>query len=421
MRYRPFTNLTDFSHDLATFVTFIGGAEYGRRLHRLGKGLNHKGYVTPVDDLRFSLELELLNLELLRRRSVGGNLPWYPERLHEAAEFVMGVGEAIPHLSTAAKNKLRGQIIGGLKTNGLRSLQHEMRIAVALSRRDCDVRFADLEGLGSFDFLAHRDAVEFEVEGKSLPIFSGYPIQPQDAEKLFIELRRKFGGWSDRTRIPILNITIDGKLPANRDDHLRLIAACNDAVAKQGDTKVEHHTAVHFVGTIPDGPEKPIRDVTHRDAFSNGIAVYFLPSHPKVIVRLRSVKKSRFARNMVLAISDAAKRQLTGSRPGIIWTHIDYIDKALFASLAYSAKRPSLFDSIANAVFNSANRRHVIQVVFSGAPHFSKDSNHGRSSFETVIYNAPDNKFGGPMFFSGGRTQIANATEKPEDGAEAKA
>ena len=58
----------------------------------------------------------------------------------------MGLGEAIPHLSPAASKKLRGQIIGGLKTNGLRPLQHEMRIAVAVSNLDCNVRFADLEG-----------------------------------------------------------------------------------------------------------------------------------------------------------------------------------------------------------------------------------------------------------------------------------
>jgi hypothetical protein len=419
MRYRSVTDLKDFSRDLATFVSFMGGARYGRLLERLGQGLNHKGYVTPVDDLRFSLELELLNLELLRRQNARGNLRGIPERLHEAAEFVMGLGEAIPHLSTVAKKRLQGQIVGGLKTNGLRSLQHEMRVAVALSRRDCDIQFADLEGAGSFDFLAEREALEYEVECKSLPIFSGYPIQPQDADKLSSELHRKFGGWSDRTRIPILTITIDGKLSADRAEQLGLIAACNEAVAKQGDTKVEHHATVQFIGTIPDAPMKPLMEHARRDAFLHGIAVFFLPKHPKVIVRLQSVRKSRFARNIVTDISDAAKHQLTGTRRGIIWTHIDYIDKAMFDSLAYSAAHPSLFDQIANAVFNSAKRRHVTQLIFSGAPYLSKDSTLGRSTFESVIYNAPESKFGEPALFGGGKTQRKATTSavsaaKPE-------
>jgi hypothetical protein len=72
---------------------------------------------------------------------------------------------------------------------------------------------------------------------------------------------------------------------------------------------------------------------------------------------------------MVADISDAAKRQLTGTRPGIIWTHIDYIDKATFDSLANSETRPSLLDRIATAVFESPKRRHVTQLMFSGAPY----------------------------------------------------
>lgn len=413
MRYRSVTDLADFSRDLGTFVSFMGGAEYGHLLERLGKGLNHKGYVTPIDDLRFSLELELLNLEQRRRRSVGGNVHRIPEHVHEAAEFVMGLGETIPHLSTMAKKRLHGQIIGGLKTNGLRSLQHEMRVAVALSRQGCDIKFADLEGVGRFDFLAERDALEYEVECKSLPIFSGYPIQPQDADKLSNELRRKFGGWSDQTRIPILTITLEGKLPADRAEQLRLVAACNEAVAKQGDIKVEYHTTVQFIGTIPDGPVKLIMERAGRDAFLHGIAVYFLPKHPKAVVRLQSLKKSRFARNIVTDISDAAKHQLTGTRGGVIWTHIDYIDKAMFDSLAYAVTYPSLFDQIANAVFRSEKRRHVTQLIFSGAPYLSKDDTYARSTFQYVVYNAPESKFGEPLLFSGGRTQRKGAIPPP--------
>ncbi len=204
--------------------------------------------------------------------------------------------------------------------------------------------------------------------------------------------------------IPILTIIIDGRLPADRVYQLRLIAACNEAVAKQGEVRVEPGTTVQFVGTIPDGPAKPILERASRDAFLHGIAVYFL-LNPKGIVRLQSIRPSRFARNIVTDISNAARHQLSGTRPGIVWTHIDYIDKTMFDSLAYSARRPSLFDQIANAVFNSAKRRHVMQLIFSGAPYLSKDDTYGRSAFESVIYNAPESKFGEPMLFGGGKTQ----------------
>jgi hypothetical protein len=149
MRYRSKNTPDDFSRDVAAFIDLIGEDEYRRLLVDLGKGLRLKGYVTETDDLRFSLELQLLNLELLRGK-FRGQLPGAPQQIHEAADFVTGVGQTIPHLSAPARTKLRGQIIGGLKTDGLRALQHEMRVAGMISKIGCNVIFADLESNGGW-------------------------------------------------------------------------------------------------------------------------------------------------------------------------------------------------------------------------------------------------------------------------------
>jgi len=113
MRYRSRNNHEQFSSDVAAFVNLIGEKEYLQLLFKIGIGLNHKGYVTEIDDLRFSLELQLLELELLRIQTKGA-LPGVPPPLHEAADFVLGVGQAIPHLSERARRELRGKLLGGL-------------------------------------------------------------------------------------------------------------------------------------------------------------------------------------------------------------------------------------------------------------------------------------------------------------------
>jgi hypothetical protein len=66
MRYRSRSDAFQFSADAAVFVDLMGGLEYVTLLLEIGKALNSKGFVTAIDDLRFSLELDLLNLELLR-------------------------------------------------------------------------------------------------------------------------------------------------------------------------------------------------------------------------------------------------------------------------------------------------------------------------------------------------------------------
>ena len=72
MRYRSLTSPAAFWDDVATFTDFVGPGEYMKSLRALHDGLNKKGYVTQTDDLRFSLELQLFNIELLRRQ-LGGN------------------------------------------------------------------------------------------------------------------------------------------------------------------------------------------------------------------------------------------------------------------------------------------------------------------------------------------------------------
>ena len=194
MRYRSKSDGNDLSRDLTTLVEFVGEAEYRALLTSIGRGLNHKGYVTQSEDLRFSLELELVNLELLRigtSEQLSGASPEF----HEAVEFVCSLGQTIPHLSSRAQAKLRGQIIGGPKTNGLRSLQHEMRVAGTISRLGFDISFSDLEGTGGYDFLAERSGLAYEIEAKCLSAYVCQPIPPQDADKLYLEYAE---GLTDR-------------------------------------------------------------------------------------------------------------------------------------------------------------------------------------------------------------------------------
>jgi hypothetical protein len=316
MRYRSRNTSDDFSRDVAAFINLIGEGEYRRLLVKLGKGLNHKGYVTETDDLRFSLELQLLNLELVREK-VAGQFPGAPEHIHEAADFVTGLGQTILHLSAQARAKLRGQIIGGLKTNGLRPLQHEMRVAGMISKLGCDVIFADLEGDGGCDFFAEKDGVTYEIEGKSLPIFSGQPILPQDAEKLFLALRQKFDGWKDAAQIPILNVTVKNRLSPGHADLLELVEACNTAAATRQNLAVGSDAAVQFLGAIPDALYPKVALAARLDMLRNGINVYVSEGQPKIVVRLFSERSGRFVQNVITTISDASKRQFSGNRPGI--------------------------------------------------------------------------------------------------------
>ena len=322
MRYRSRSDGAQFSSDAAAFVNLLGQRKYLQLLQELGAGLNHKGYVTEIDDLRFSLELQLLNLELLRIQNKGV-LSGVPGNLHEAADFVLGVGQTIPHLSERARRELRGKLISGLKTNGLRPLQHEFRIAGEVSRLGYDVTFKDLEGgKGGFDFLAEGNGKAFEVEGKCVPAFLGQAIQPQEAEKLFSALAQKFSGWTDDNSIPILSITLRKRLNVSQSAISSLVEACNSAARTRTTTVVEDYTSVKFLGAVPETSSDRLSEIAQFDRASTWANVFLSLTKPRVAVRLLSSRPSKFVPNILTTVSDAAKRQLSGSRPGIIWLHI---------------------------------------------------------------------------------------------------
>ena len=390
-------------------MNLLGQTEYLQRVLTLGRGLNQKGYVTEIDDLRYSLELQLLNLELLRIQEKGA-FSGVPGDLHEATDFVLGVGQTIPHLSEKARRELRSKLLGGLKS-GLRPLQHEFRIAGAVSHLGYDVTFADLEGgEGGFDFLAERDDKAFEIEGKCVPAFSGQAILPEDAEKLFLALAQKFSGWTDDTSIPILSVTLRARLDVKQSAIAALIEACNSVARMRTTTVLEDYATVKFLGAVPEASIDRLSEIVQIDRMSTGANVFLSITKPRVVVRLESARSSKFVPNILATLSYAAKRQFSGTRPGVIWLHIDYLDPVHFNSLAYAEEGASFFDLLALAVLNSPKRPHISQLVFSGGAHLVRQSGYATSSFKKVVYNGPRCQFGSPLLFPGGKNRKSSVT-----------
>ncbi len=113
--------------------------------------------------------------------------------------------------------------------------------------------------------------------------------------------------------------------------------------------------------------------------------------------------------NILATLLDAAKRQFSGTRPGVVWLHIDYLDPVSFNSLAYSEKGFSFFDLLALAVLDSPKRPHISQLVFSGGAHLVRRNEYARSSFKKVVYNGPRCQFGSTLLFPHGRNAISSS------------
>jgi hypothetical protein len=395
MRYRPASTPVELSKDLGEFVELVGENVLLRSLWRLGRGLRNKGYVTALDDIRFSLELQLLNLMLCRDKN-SGQITSIAKGVHEAVDFITGIGQSIPYLSPKAKIKLRGQIIGGIKTNGLRPLQHEFRVAGKLSDLGCDVQFADLEDLGAHDLMATKNGIEFEVEAKSTPVYSGRSLLLPDAEKFFDVVRKQFDGPTDCTKIPVLNLKLKNRISIKHETLLRLVAACNEVARTKSNQDIDSETSIQFVGEVPDASYEELSIPTNIDWLKNGVLAYVPVAPPKVIVRLCSEKQDRFAENIAATVSECCKKQLSGTKPSVIWVHIDYIKTPDFHSLSFASQGTSQLDHLASVIFSSPNREQLSQLIFSGGTYLRREGVRSWSHYDIVVYDNPNYQY--PQF-----------------------
>jgi hypothetical protein len=404
MRYREINDVGDFSRDVAVVIDFIGQEEYRRSFAAIGKSLNLKGFVTPFDDALFALELDLFNLEMLRTKC-SGNFQSLPEKCHEGVSFLIGLGQTIPVLSPGARVRLLGRLRSGLQ-EGLWPLQHELGVAGNLSKRGWDIYFHDLEEGGGYDFLVSQKGTKFEVESKAISAFTGWPIKPENLNKLLVEIKQHFDCEYD-TGIPLIGLKLSGSLPAERTLLQQLVSALT-MVAQTREGLSVLGSQVRFIGTISDMTLQKLHVAASVHARMAKKIVLVIPPPPKLVLELDSDKPIQLERKIIRTVNGAAREQFSRLNPAVIWTHVKFITKEGFTQLSTSKDgRACLFDSMASRVLLSEKRNHLTQLVFTGGSFLEKTGDTACSSYEAAVYDSPICRFGKKIVFPGGRTRAA--------------
>jgi hypothetical protein len=401
MRYRDRNSPDDFSNDVALVVDFIGEKEYRQALEKIGTDLNSKGFVTPFDDALFAVELDLLNLEILRTQC-SGRFTLLPEPCHAGVDFLLGLGQTIPSLSHTGKTILLGRIKKGLD-EGSWPLRHELLVAANLSKRGWDIQFHDFEEGRGFDFLVTKDGMTYEVEAKAISAFTGWPIKPENLNKLLVEVKQHFV-WNDSNSIPVIGATLSSSLSPDRQELERLVSAFS-TVARTKREFALPEARMRFIGTVPNMTPDKLMRACYAHAKMRKTIVLVNPNQPKLVLELDSNRPIQIGRKLIQTINESARKQFSRSHPAVIWTHVNFISEDVFLGLgAKQNGRASFLDYVANGTLTSEKRNHLSQLVFSGGSFLHKTDSVGCSSYRPIVYNSPICRYGKSIIFEGGRT-----------------
>lgn len=321
---------------------------------------------------------------------------------YELAAFASGVMAIDAHLSVQAKNRLRGQLVDGLKSDkGLLSLQHEVSTAVHLVQSGFDLTCHDLENGGGFDYVATREGLEIEVECKMFSGDIGRRIHKRAQAKLFRRLRARLLQVLNGLRTGLLlRVTFPVRLSSSDSQHAHVCAAVDTGLLSGAGFQSEEcavSTLEFDVASSPFGslPQRPLDQATARRFVTTltgnrnpAMAAMFTEGGQVLIVLFESAKPDDVLGGMRHQLREAAAKQFSGSRPGVLVAQIHDLTNEQLQELAGSDSLDRLqaprLQVMTSDLLQSDSRKHVHSVIYRGTPALQSDQ--GTVSSRGVSY-----------------------------------
>jgi hypothetical protein len=395
------------------FVTITGWEPWEKRLVALGQQVKENPLLKGHFAERYALELEMGKLHRNVRLGRKIKLP-KTYQAYALLSFIAMIARTYDRLGAEGQRRLAGMLRSALDDEyGLAPVQHEMNVAAHLMSKGFDVTFSDIESGGGFDMLAVREGVEIEVECKTHSADIGRKIHRRRLyqlggcmlSKLESALARRDGGQLAQIKLPK---RLDGI-----DRHLRDISECLDSVLREGISfagpepcAIEYRTfsltGGPFGTTNPSGLEMEVARQYLQEEIGHPIGdalTLFRPSYGAVVVTVESAQPDRVIDGLVRQLKRLAKRQLTGTRPGLICVRFSDITEDELLELAEGDKAggASSLQRATSMLLNRPDWRNVHTLAYVVPGHLNastSENEHIRT--QTLQGTGPSYSFTNP-------------------------
>lgn len=363
------------------FAAVIGEKHWRNHVHKCKQAI--KGNV-------------LLREYLVRENSIAFQLNWLGELtqrfghipltevenhlLYPAASLAAQVLSLMDTTTQEGAERFRRRIHGALKNPAdMRGLRLELAAATHFARRGRRVTWPETTGIGTFDLLVEGDGHEpLEVECKSIGEDKGRKIRRQEvidfAALLKPHLHPTVKGLSKGLSVVL---TMPDKLPSAYKQRTEFARNLGRAILAGSDCQLADGSTIRFadfdvrqLGHAPQLHPRELREALDGiSGTSNRSAVVIGTSAGGALaLTIQSQRDDALLVAVFDTLSDAAKRQLTGSRAGMLFTGFDGLDGEQLHSVAAqdldTSQSPTSL-SLAVSQFLSSNARdHVIGVAF---------------------------------------------------------
>lgn len=395
------------------FISWIGFSTLSDSLKRKHASLEEWSAFRDITPRLFSIELGLAKT-LKRWRSTRKLSFPNTREMYDALEFV-GLCISLRRQITARQAEIfRARVISEIMPSGrLCHLDHEFRIAQNLIDHGWNITHFGFCGDPGPDFIAQRGTTTIEVEGKCLSPEIGLGISYEYAARLLTrinrDLRGKNPGCLTKIKIELMgDFQEAAKIDQVRSHVIESYTDGKDFASASLQISVELSSLKDFLAEYPDVQSETWLQSTF-DALRTreGDYGYFLRRDNELIFcNLIPTRPSRQAKNIFKLISRTCERQLSGSRPSVLWLHLQGLDpKRIDNDLNNS---PDIMVRMAQHAFGNLERNHLTAIVFSSdadikigrIPHLGKTARVSTAAGKVRGFDNPNCKFGEMPIFT---------------------
>lgn len=363
------------------FSTAIGEEHWRKRVRQCKQEMKGniflREYLIQENEIAFQLD----QLSELAHRL--GRIPPAEAENRSVYPALALVVQTLSVLDSSAKDdaeRFRRRLHGAFKNPAdMRGLRLELVAATHFARRGNRISWPETTGTGTFDLLVEGDGrAPLEVECKSIGEDKGRRIHRRElidfATLLKPHLRSTTSGL--RRGLSVV-VTVPDRLPSSHRERVdfakvlgRVIFAGSACHLADGTTVRMTDFDAAQVNTSRRPDPRELRATVDAISGTNNRSAIVIGTHEggMLALTIQSQRDDALMTSVLDTLSDAAKRQLTGSRAGMLMTGFDGLDGEQLRSIAaqdQDSSQPATALRVAVSRFlSSATRNHVVGVGF---------------------------------------------------------
>ncbi|MFA7504841.1 MAG: hypothetical protein WCZ28_09085, partial [Burkholderiaceae bacterium] len=312
------------------FADLVGEKHWRKRVKKIKEEIKGFPFLAAhlADENEIAFQLDELR-ELQERYGFAGRWPEIGQQLYSAAELAVQVISMAKSLDADTRRRLIRRVHGALKNpDDMRGMRLELSVATHFLRRGQSIVWPEMEGEGTFDLLLPDMGKKgLEVECKSISGAKGYPINKREALTFFHHISRQLRPMvkSLRTGVGVV-VTVSDRLPAMERDRIVLAADVARQIRAAQSIELPSGARIRLVefdvsrlSGLPDGADvRSAFEETMGTRNRHTMTIGGGAGGGMIVVVVQSARDDAFLQATFELLGDAARRQLTGQRAGVL-------------------------------------------------------------------------------------------------------